>query len=777
VSQLRARILGCIPLIFLAAIFWKPALLDGKSIIHGDSILDGLSLLTLQFKSFRHLGQLLWADGVYGGHPLFAEGQGAFANPFNMILAWIIAPLIGPIPTMNLAHFLAMILTGIGVVGLCRRLGASRTSSCFASIAVVFSTIWIGAAQNMAIQGALMWVPWTFWAMEAWLNRATIKSAILLGGAVAMIILSGYPQAFHGAVIYMLLTLVVIPFNAGGRQVWIDEWRERTTTGILAILICAGLSAVQWLPLLELTSLSHRSGGIANAYKIPLAAYSRGFLFTWPRIGGSPDYFPGTGSLLVSVMASFVFLIRIPSRVKGHLLATFVLFQLGGEEASPLFRLLYHNDLVPGLRYFRTFHIYINIALVGFSLLAAFAIDGLSRMSLRRLGTRHDLARISIAFIIAAFWIGVTSKLHVPDIRWTNYGSVAAALFGVGALILCRRAPFIPLFMVVLLIGECMNLRVHQFHFFDPSILGEPASAAAIKATPDHRDGKLLDVSLAGAYGFTDSRDPEEMPRARRMMESISAMTNTLWGLRSINGALALPMHRQAEAEKLMREEIVGKTDNPTGTRLLDLLAVRFISVDLVPKTAAFRPFWTDPASNVNVLENTAARPRFQFYSHHMTVESPDQALEAIKALKTPILVIENPSDAHRFEARDSEAEPTGDAPHASFEIVKAKSTQYRLDITATRPVWFFIADANYPGWKATLDGKPTSLFSAQVLGKAVAVPEGKHRLEITFQSTTFLTGLVISAISIAGLLLFWVGCRLGLMRRYYGELALSRTS
>jgi hypothetical protein len=783
--NLRNRILGIVPLIFCASIFWKPALLDGKSIIHGDSIVHGLALLTLQFESFHHLGQLLWSDGIYGGHPLFAEGQGAFASPFNMILAWIIAPMIGPIPTMNLAHWLSMVMTGVGVLGLCRCLGASRMSASFASIAVVFSAIWIGAAQNMTISGALIWVPWAFWAMEVWLRRPSVNSAILMGAAVAMIVLAGYPQAFHGAVIYMALTLAVVPFDAMVRRRWTAECRARLATGSLAILVCAGLSAIQWLPLLELTALSHRSGGIASGFRIPLIAYLRGFLFTAPGINGSASYFPGTGSLLVSALASLALVARLPNRIKGHLLAALILVQLGGEEASPLFRLLDHNDLLPGLRYFRTFHLYINIAIIGFGVLAATVIDGMSGISLSRgavaAWVRANWTRISASAMMLAIWFWAILYLRIPDIGWVNYSALAAALAGSATLIVCRRGGLVPAFMVLLLTAECMNLRLYQFHFYDPAILAEPASAEAIKAIPAHRDDKLFDSSWAGFYGFTDSRDPGEPDQARRVMESITAMTNIFWGLRSMNGALALPTHRQTDADKLMRSEIDGQTASPPGARLIDLLAVRFISVDPPHPAPAFRPFWSDPAVNAQIMENMAARGRFQIYENYMTVASPAEALDAIKALKAPMLVIENLSGqslagAPQVSAVDNGAVALANNP-ASFDVLKAKSTDYRIDITAARPVWFFIADANYPGWKATLDGKPTPLFSAQLLGKAVTVPPGRHRLAIRFQSATFDLGLGISLASIIGLGLFTAWRRLRSMRPAIGRFRQARGS
>ncbi len=757
-TTFRTKLLAFIPLLFLATQFWKPALFDGKSLIHGDSITDGLSLLVMQVRGLRHLGQLLWADGVYGGHPIFAEGQGAFASPLNIVLAWVVAPLSGAVFAMNFGHWLMVILAGAGVIGLCRSLGASYTAASFASLAVVFSPIWIGASQNSTIYGALAWVPWTFWALEEWLKRPGVRSATLLGGAVAMTILSGYPQAFHGAVVYMATSLIAAPFDAETRRTWKAEWRLRLGSGLLAVIVCAGLSAIQWLPLLELTGLSHRGGGISLYVHVPHAAYFRGLLFTWPPLLNPVDYyFPGPGSLLVTLMASLILVVRSPARVKGHLLAACVLLQLGMEEASPLFRLLYHHDLLPGLRYFRTVHLYINIATIGFSILAAFAIDGLRRLpvvqSLRN-ATRRDIARLAAGLLIVVFWVLATAHFWVPELKWVNFAVAAAAVSGAAALILAARARLIPIVMVGLLIAECMNQRLHQFHFYDPSIIAEPASAAAILAIAEGRDDKLFDASLAGTYGFVDSRDPTVARQARRMMEADSAMTNTLWGIRAINGALALPLRREVEADKRIRAEIAGKTDNPAGSRLIDLLAVRFISADEPVSIAGFQPFWSDAPSSMWVMENMAARSRFQLYSRHTAVASSDEALAAIEALRVPRLIIENPPDTPQPEQADDDA--AGDMPPGRFEISRAKSTQYRVDIVADRPAWFFVADANYPGWRATLDGKPAPLFSAQLLGKAVAIPRGRHRLEIGFVSSTFLAGLSITAMSLIATLFAW---------------------
>jgi hypothetical protein len=578
--------------------------------------------------------------------------------------------------------------------------------------------------------------------------------------------------------------LIVIPFQAHARREWGARWRRRLASGGLAVLICAGLSAVQWLPLLELTRLSHRSEGIRIFVNLPLASYLRGFLFTWQKSYTSPDYFTGTGSLLVTALASVSLALRLPQRVKGHAVSTIFVLQMGLERGSPLFRLLYDHDLIPGLRYFRSVSLYLDIAIIGMSVLAAFAIDGISRwrfagrQGVQIGGESPSWIRVGAILSIAAMWAWIAVRMQVGEMGMVCLGVFVAAVAGGVLLLSARRGGLIPLLMIGLLVTECLILRMHSFRFYDTAYLEKPASVSAIEAVDHWRDYRLFDNSIVGGYGFTDSRAPELPNQMRRMMESVSAMTNLMWGLRSFNGALALPLRRQVLAETRIREEIDGPTDNPAGSRLADLLAVRFITVDRPSTAPGFRPFWSDPALGTEIIENIAARPRFQLYTRHITVNSPDEALAAIEALTSPLLVIENPSDARQPEPADGEPDPAGDAAPGHFDIVTAKPTAYRVDIAATRPLWFFVADANYPGWTATLDGKRAPLFSAQLLGKAVAIPRGQHRLEISFVSSTFQIGLGVSIVSMVGVVILLAGCRyagiLGNEGRSFGTIRVS---
>jgi uncharacterized membrane protein YfhO len=182
---------------------------------------------------------------------------------------------------------------------------------------------------------------------------------------------------------------------------------------------------------------------------------------------------------------------------------------------------------------------------------------------------------------------------------------------------------------------------------------------------------------------------------------------------------------------------------------LIDLLGIRFISVDMPVAAPALRAFWHE-SDSVTVMENTAARPRFQVYARHLSTSSYDAAIAAVRTMSTPTLVIENPSgDLHKAEPEDAEPMPDG-SPPLTFDVIQAQATAYRFDVRAARPGWLFVADANYPGWQASVDGRPMPVFTAQILGKAVAIPAGRHDVTIEFHPQSVRLGAQISLAALA---------------------------
>ena len=81
-----------------------------------------------------------------------------------------------------------------------------------------------------------------------------------------------------------------------------------------------------------------------------------------------------------------------------------------------------------------------------------------------------------------------------------------------------------------------------------------------------------------------------------------------------------------------------------------------------------------------------------------------------------------------------------------------ATITNYDLNtvtIATDSPVAGFVllTDNYYPGWVATVDGKPAKLYRADYTLRAVPVPEGKHMVIFRYAPVTFTVGSITTGI------------------------------
>jgi uncharacterized membrane protein YfhO len=71
----------------------------------------------------------------------------------------------------------------------------------------------------------------------------------------------------------------------------------------------------------------------------------------------------------------------------------------------------------------------------------------------------------------------------------------------------------------------------------------------------------------------------------------------------------------------------------------------------------------------------------------------------------------------------------------------------------------------NYPGWRATIDGRPAKVYQTDYVLRGVVVPPGDHVVEFRFSPASFWLGLCVSAASAALLLGVVLGARSRLAR------------
>ena len=64
-------------------------------------------------------------------------------------------------------------------------------------------------------------------------------------------------------------------------------------------------------------------------------------------------------------------------------------------------------------------------------------------------------------------------------------------------------------------------------------------------------------------------------------------------------------------------------------------------------------------------------------------------------------------------------------------------------------PGHLVLVDTFDPGWRAAVDGKPTTLLRANVAFQAVPVPAGTHRVELVYRPPSVMWGVLITALAV----------------------------
>jgi len=782
--------------LLVAWMFW-PALAGTGSFVHGDNISVGLALQSLLARSLDGGVFPLWSDQIYGGHPIFAEGQGAFAHPLNLLLFG----LLDPLHAHDLFFPLCSLIAGLSSWGLCRKLGASPVASLVGGLTFACAPGWLWLSGNATIAGTAAWLPASLLALEHWWEKPDPTRAALLGGAVASMILAGYPQIAHGALIFMATCVALrclgAPYRARPRLLG-----RHLASGLLAVAIALGLSAVQLLPLLELAGESIRAEGITLVAPAPASWHYRGLLFTSPV---NKVVATGIGSLLVSSLALAALLRRPDPRLIGYLAASALLFLLSMGEQSWLYRVLHHA--LPGLDSFRTTQLYGVPVLVGASVLAAAGVDRLA--SLGRPGRRTTGALAAIAIALCAACVALDHE------ALSRANHVIAALAWAGLALLLAFAPVaedtsgphattpegnrlsqryaIPVSLLALLLLEIVWLRAPLLGFAPSEILRTPPATARFITAENtgQNDFKIANVPHFFAYlGFASASNPRLAKLLRSDLSSLEAAGNLIWDLGSLHANLALPLVRREAVSQRIEAEVRGRSGRAPGSRLIDLLGVRYVVVHATHLEAGYAPdlyeVFRDASTKFAILENRHALPRLQLRSGPVWVDDAEEAVALLGEAKGSTLLIEDPSGS-RFgrgagigPERDSETGservgstlPPGDRAGAGagpdrvvtaaeapprpsrFAVLARSAERYEVAIDLPEPAWLFVADAWYPGWEAWVDGAAAPLYAANALGKAVPVPAGAHKVVVRFRSVSARLGASVTVVTLLAILL-----------------------
>src|SRR5258705_10636 len=145
------------------------------------------------------------------------------------------------------------------------------------------------------------------------------------------------------------------------------------------------------------------------------------------------------------------------------------------------------------------------------------------------------------------------------------------------------------------------------------------------------------------------------------------------------------------------------------------------------------------------VFENLRARPR-AWLVFELVRSSTDEAFNAIRTSRLP--------DGRAFDvARQALVEApltlNGQVDsNTKVEIVGLRARETVVRTSSIGRAFLVTSDVYYPGWRATIDDVPASVYQTDYALRGVMIPSGTHEVRFQFTSSRFFYGAMVSLVS-----------------------------
>ncbi len=143
------------------------------------------------------------------------------------------------------------------------------------------------------------------------------------------------------------------------------------------------------------------------------------------------------------------------------------------------------------------------------------------------------------------------------------------------------------------------------------------------------------------------------------------------------------------------------------------------------------------------------ALPRALLVARARHVGSAAEGREALDGAADPAAVV-------FLEDGDAIRAPQGDFPSQPARVASATATTVEIEVDAPAAGWLVVFDAWDPGWRATVAGTAATVYRADGFFRAVAVPRGRSRVQLTYRPTEFVVGALCAAIAALTMLALW---------------------
>lgn len=762
IATIKSRARSWVPLLFLSlSLLYFLPMLSGKNIFVERDLagffLPPKYLWVSMVKSFR---LPLWNPHNYSGIPLLATLQpGVFYPPhvlylllpFNVAWNWLI--------------ILHVCFAGISTYLLLLRLRASTVGAFVGGIVFMLSGYVISIHNLLTHLFAVPWFPLAMIGLLRYFETGGRKYLVFCAAILAVQFFAGAPEITIVTVMALCALTCFIDAFACEVVPHADSLPARfKALGLTLVLFCL-LVSVQALPFLELKAHSIRAAGLSYQEAVTWSFAWRDFIqFFVPDAFGYfstvKKYWSNQSWLLTLYwgiapffLSSLYFISQDRRRVPFlALMFLSLLFALGGN--TPAYRLLH---LVPPFNSIRYPVKFIFLFLFLVALTAGLGIDVLKKGVFEKNPTIKR--SISIAFYggfvfvllwgyISIFGSTVYTYFDAMGFKPDAYNNIAvnihnikrfllfSFLFCILLLVYLRvRFKKTALFLIVLIVSLDLFLANNGYYtagswkFYIGREEGGEHSFLHYMAANGKTERYFVSYKTMNEFNhFPYDRAITGPPYA------------ALFGLYSLGGMEVMRITHHEVFSRLVKDS----QSLEEGKRYLAIAGIRYMvtSYPLEDRDFALVKSIETGGKTAYLYEYRSWPGRFLLFGRIRRVEDDRAMIEAISDkgidLQKELLLLSE--KAIPYEER---------AVTGKVDLLSYEANTVRLTCTADNDAFLYVSDTYYPGWRAAVDGTPTTLYRANLAFRAVLVPKGSHIVTFTYVPLSFYVGLIVTAIGL----------------------------
>ncbi len=750
----------------LLLLLFLPVFLAPSGTLLGEAKQDTISVsytqLRFEFGELRAGRTALWNPHVLCGYPQIASPESTLFYPLNLHFL-----LLRTAAAMNLAYALHLLLAGFGMLCLLRRHGLTGAAALVGALSFALSTPLVSRiiAGHIYKVMTLAWLPLLWWAADRLLARPTLPRAVLAALLSTLQFFAGDTQYFFITHCGLLLYAVLLQWQR-------RAWRPAAALAA-ALLLVPLLGALVLLPSWELAGECQRARALydfSSSHSLPpvhlltlLAPALWGNHHTVPYVGMYNAWEMNVYAGLVPLLLALGTVRRwreLPQLAERNALAGVALagLILAFGRYTPVYRLCF--DWLPGFAYFRGPSKFVILTVLA---LAVFAAHGMALWQTapprRGLGRRLLLLAGGGAILLAlltALWPSFcTWYATIPATERSLFCAPSPSLLATSL-----RQAWMAAGQALLLVAGYLVLSAWR---------GRYRGAGLVLLV-------MLDLGWLAAGTLRVTCRPEELRFSGGVRAVLDAETapfrvivpgvfnNFVYraGYEDMLGEATLVLrgvHEYLLATRYGTDTLDARRYHDTRlarlSPLFDLLNLRYV---VFPAAFPLPPAVRRELRTVHadtqwvVASNPSGLPRYRFHT--------DVRVRAREATVGELLRAGR--DAGTFACVEAAppfpvaADPAADRA-AGITLLTQAPDGLTLRVTAPADGLLVVADAWYPGWRATVDGVEVPVVRVNSIVRGLWLRAGKHTVRLAFVPLTVYGGTAVT-VATALLLLLLAG-------------------